>query len=202
MSDRTCSVEDCEKPLKARGLCGTCWYQARKAGMPLIYEYKGRRQIAVTPLADRYWAKVIKTSIHTDDCWGWSGYCDPNGYGRLGAERSRKVLLAHHVSWDIHFPDNPRTTLNICHKCDNPPCTRPDHLFLGSQVENIQDMIKKGRGAKGIRHFNVKLLETDVRLIRTQYDAKVKRSDIAQQFNVSAGTVTRIGKRQGWTHID
>lgn len=77
-------------------------------------------------------------------CWEWQGTRDRAGYGQ--AKAGRKTVRAHRLSWRIHrgvIPDG----FIICHKCDNPPCVRPDHLFVGTHQDNSQDMMNKGRGA-------------------------------------------------------
>jgi hypothetical protein len=83
----------------------------------------------------------------TDDCWVWNGTCWEKGYGRLGDKR------AHRVMWAIvNGPIPPG--LQVLHHCDNPPCVRPEHLFLGTQLDNMRDMIAKGRKVvvKGAAH--------------------------------------------------
>lgn len=94
------------------------------------------------PEAERFWEKVKKTP----SCWLWTG-AHKDGrwpYGVLGGGASRVPKLAHRVSWELHhgpIPDG----MNVLHKCDNPPCVRPDHLFLGTLSDNTQDMVAKGR---------------------------------------------------------
>lgn len=90
-------------------------------------------------VSDRFWRKVLKTP----DCWAWSGAKQRRGYGCMettkGVNRS-----AHRVSWELHFGEIPKG-MCVLHKCDNPECTRPDHLFLGTLKDNTKDMISKGR---------------------------------------------------------
>ena len=87
-----------------------------------------------------FWAKVDKSG----ECWTWTGARDPRGYGRLG--RGRKTLFAHRFSWEEENGPIPNG-LFVCHSCDNPACVRPSHLFLGTQKDNIRDMMSKNRGA-------------------------------------------------------
>src|SRR4030043_361681 len=86
----------------------------------------------------RFWNKVNKT----DDCWIWTAYCNKKEYGCFKFQD--KSELAHRVSWIIHNGPIPNG-LHVLHKCDNPPCVRPDHLFLGTDKDNANDRISKGR---------------------------------------------------------
>lgn len=93
-----------------------------------------------TPLAVRFWAKVEKTPT----CWEWRG-ATVTGYGHISMGGVLgKIRLAHRISWEMHngpIPDG----LHVCHRCDNPKCVRPDHLFLGTDLDNAQDRDAKGR---------------------------------------------------------
>lgn len=92
---------------------------------------------------DSFWKKVIKM----EGCWDWKGYKNKQLYGRMGVGPSQCVN-AHRVSWVIHFGEIP-DGLFVCHKCDNPSCTNPEHLFLGTRQDNAYDMMIKKRS----KHF-------------------------------------------------
>ena len=99
------------------------------------------------PMEERFWALVDKSG----DCWLWLGWKDQYGYGRIGKERSDRKELTHRYSAMLHFPDfDP--SMYVLHTCDNPSCVNPDHLFLGDQFANMQDMAAKGRGNAGLTH--------------------------------------------------
>lgn len=97
------------------------------------------------PLTQRFWRKVERS----DGCWLWTGVRTGRGYGRIqqGGLEKRKALLVHRLSWELHFGAIP-AGLVVCHKCDVPLCVRPDHLFLGTQRDNIADCIAKGRSVR------------------------------------------------------
>jgi transcriptional regulator with XRE-family HTH domain len=101
-------------------------------------------------IRDVFWPKVDTRPGHgpNGDCWIWTGYADPSGYGSLAGGAlfpgRHSPVKAHQASWVLHNGPIPKG-LYVCHKCDNPPCVRPDHLFVGTQKQNIRDAMRKGR---------------------------------------------------------
>jgi HNH endonuclease len=150
---------------------------------------------------DRFWLKVNKTS----DCWEWTGSIFENGYGRLRDNEKRGCFVrAHRIAWIIcngAIPDN----LKILHKCDNPICVRPSHLFLGTQKENLLDMTRKGRRRSnsniGEKNPRAILTEKEVLEIRKDLKNNIKYKKLAKQYNVSISTINNIKRQKSWTHI-
>ena len=116
---------------------------------------KGRiiRCISVIPLSVRFWDKVQKT----ETCWLWYGATDPDGYASFKNPSKGYMDKAARISWELANGTIPEG-LFVLHTCDNRLCVRPDHLFLGTQLDNIKDMVSKGRqrGAPGARNRNWK----------------------------------------------
>ncbi len=143
----------------------------------------------------RFWSKVEKT----DGCWLWTGCIKRDGYGKVRI--SQRSFIAHRVSWELSFGAIP-DFLHVLHRCDNPACVRPEHLFLGTQRDNVADMDAKGRrgevNMRGERHPQARLTEADVRLIRSSLE---HRSVLARRFGVTGQAITDVRRRKSWKHV-
>lgn len=131
-----CAVDECDEAAVARGWCHHHWYGWRAHGDPLAASRRGPN----LPLEQRLWAGVDTTG----DCWVWTRSTADFGYGKIGD--GSRVRGTHVVSWELTNGPVPEG-LWVLHRCDNPPCVRPEHLFLGTAADNNQDMIRKGRAA-------------------------------------------------------
>lgn len=178
----------------------------------------GNRDRPRIPWQERFWAKVDK---QPDGCWLWTAGCIPSGYGIFGIE-PKKLVLAHRVSYELVYgllaPGQ-----NVCHDCDRlyPPgdssyrkCVRPDHLFSGTQSENVSDMVTKRRQAVGGRtgarvhpeaiargehHGCAKLTGDAVREIRRRFAAgEMRPMELARTFGVSPSTMTVLLHGKTW----
>lgn len=150
--------------------------------------------------ADRFWEKV---AIRPAACWKWTGQQGHCGYGRLEERRGhcRKVIYAHRVSWEIHFGAIPKGK-HVLHRCDNPSCVNPAHLFLGDQRTNNADKIAKNRQAKGIRFPRAKLNDAAViEIWRLNKIEKQTQQSIADRFGVSISQINFVLKRRTWKHV-
>jgi hypothetical protein len=149
----------------------------------------------VPPLEERFWKSVKKT----DGCWFWIAAASQDGYGEISIKG--KNVGAHRISWVLHYGEIP-DGLWVLHKCDNPPCVRPDHLFLRTQKHNLADAASKARMSSGSRHYKAKLTKEDVRLIRDWYATDtVSQSFIAEKFAVDQTIISDIVRRKSWKHI-
>ena len=142
---------------------------------------------------DSFWARVDRTG----DCWLWKG-CQTKGYGVVA--RSGRQTYAHRYAHEITHGPIPKGSY-VCHRCDQPLCCRPEHLFLGSQTDNMRDAAAKGRVARGERNGQAKLTEDAVREIRARRAAGEKLTDLARQYGVVFGIVSAIAHRRIWRHV-
>lgn len=146
----------------------------------------------------RFFAKVVKTP----GCWLWSGAKLESGYGVFKGDGMR---LAHRISWAMHNGAIPNG-LFVLHKCDNPSCVNPDHLFMGTHTDNMQDMLKKGRKSlvrkTGEQNGNSILNAAQVVEIRKIAAAKtMPHRAIAAQYGVSIHLIRKVVYREVWKHI-
>lgn len=144
---------------------------------------------------DRFWKKVNKIP---GGCWLWTAASLRGGYGVFWYQKHQHN--AHRVSWILSNGDIPGD-LFVLHRCDNRACVNPQHLFLGTQKENIHDMIRKNRrhSTAGENAPMRKLVWSEVHTIRHLYFAERRsQQEIAEHFSISRQNITRICSRQQW----
>jgi hypothetical protein len=163
------------------------------------------------PLEARFWSQVDKNGpppAHVPDlgnCWTWSAHRDPNGYGRIGTgsriDGSRRKELAHRVSWFLAHSKWP--TDCVLHKCDNPSCVRPEHLFEGDRRDNAIDMVSKRRNypARGEQSGMSKLNNAAVAEIRFAAASGASIRALAERFGVHCDTIYAVVQGKSWRHV-
>jgi hypothetical protein len=137
---------------------------------------------------ERFFSHVKKTS----NCWLWTGCCNKGGYGRFSIPTQTWTLLAHRISWEIFKGEIPKG-MDVLHHCDNPPCVRPKHLYLGTDADNVRDRHQRGRDAHlyGEDSSSAKLTFKKAQWIRKHY--KFRQAKIlAKKFGVERQTILRI----------
>jgi len=168
----------------------------------------------------RFWFKVEKTD-DGDGCWLWTGFRNRGGYGLIGICEGGKTVAsisASRQAWIFThgpIPDG----LQVCHHCDNPPCVRPDHLFLGTGKQNIQDAVSKGRmlgrtrtqplgpkipsgGMRGVLHHCARFTVDDIRTMRQRYDSgEASMCQLAREYGANVGHMSRILRRLYWKSV-
>ena len=128
----------------------------------------------------------LTVAVSSNGCWEWTGLLDRNGYGKMSYQG--KLMFVHRVSYSLFRGEIPRG-MNVCHKCDNPKCVCPDHLFLGTQKDNMHDCIRKGRRNS---HKRRKLTNEQASEVRDRLLRGEGQLSIANDFHVSQATVSLI----------
>jgi hypothetical protein len=165
----------------------------------------------------RFWKKVQRT----EGCWWWTGGTDGNGYGAFWVPGLGRMDKAPRVSWRLTFGEIP-DGMWVLHKCDHPSCVRPDHLFLGTNQENMRDCGRKGRhwtqmnpdkakhnvalarrflDPRGRGNGCAKLSDDAVREIRSRNTAGETQTSLAVEFGVARSTVTWVVRGGTWKHV-
>lgn len=133
-------------------------------------------------------------------CWEWVGNTSTRERGQFWI--GGKQDYCHRIAWQLS--NGPITDgLHVLHRCDNPPCVRPDHLFLGTHQDNMKDRDEKGRGVtpKGSGHGMAKLTEDQIPVIRSLRLEGLTYLKIAERFGVSKDMIYRICKGMNWSHV-
>ena len=148
-------------------------------------------------LPHRFWTKVEKTPT----CWLWQGAKDSRGYGSFYFNGS--VKSTHRLVYET-LVDSISIGLYVLHICDNPACVNPDHLFLGTQKDNVQDCLSKGRRSiqKGENNNFSILNEELVRTIRRLRNNKLTLAEIANTLNINLNTIRNVVYGKTWAHIE
>lgn len=196
-----CSFQGCVKKAHSKGLC-IAHYQQQRQGRelrPLQQQFHGLSE------QDRFFKWISKLP---NGCWRWMGSIkqrknrpQSEWHGQWRNEAG-EIELCHRAAWRILVGVIPRDAL-VLHRCDNPRCCNPEHLFLGTQADNVSDMWDKGRARPGISrgasHGMSKLTEALVREIRV---SKESGPAIARRLGVSTTQIYDIRNRRSWAHIE
>lgn len=154
-----------------------------------------------TPLVDRFFRYVGART--PGGCILWTGPAIEHGYGCLSdsGPKKKRHVLASHIAYELFYGPVPNG-LHVLHKCDNPPCVAPSHLFVGTNADNIADKLAKGRQSRGESHGFARLTEAKVREIRKRYaTGGVFQHQLASEYGVSRGTVQYIVEGKTWRHV-
>lgn len=148
-------------------------------------------------ISERFWEKV---SIGQDnECWIWKGAKIGRGYGYF--RTGKKCTHAHRFAYEYTYGAIPNE-LKVLHKCDNPLCVNPNHLFLGTNKDNTQDMITKGRRfqppTKGENNGNAKLSQENIDTIRNLYFSGVRQKELVKLFGISRSQISKIINFETW----
>lgn len=146
-----------------------------------------------------FWSRVGAPT--PTGCREWTGFVNQRGYGMM-AWRGRNGHLAHRLAWELtHGPISPG--LFVCHRCDNPSCCNPEHLFLGTVADNNRDMMEKGRNVtlRGERNGRAKLTREQVLRLREAKSRGEPIWQIGKDFGVSKSTAYAAARGEFWSHV-
>jgi HNH endonuclease len=183
---RRCSVVGCEKPHKDSGLCAM--HKARQ-------ERHGNAEYEPPNYEQRFMKYVNKQE---DGCWIWTG-AETKGYGKFRIGKTN--LNAQRASWILFRGVKEEIKgKNVCHTCDTPLCVNPEHLFVGTTQDNVDDKMKKGRykPVVGVNQKNAKLDDDKVRQIRAGI---MTIRAMAKHFGVSLSLIKEIRSGKRWKHV-
>lgn len=147
---------------------------------------------------DRFWSKVNKDD---SDCWNWNAYYDKDGYGQI--KINGKNMGAHRVAFEIYHNQKIKEGMFILHSCDNRKCVNPAHLREGTQQENINDKVERGRcrngNLKGEAHGSSKLTQQQVNEIRERYAVgNISQKELGEEYGVKQTTICDIIRFKLW----
>lgn len=194
------------------------WPKSEPFGLPapesdIMHTRNADGKFATQNAFDRFTSKI---SPQPSGCWHWTGTMNAYGYGMFSV--GKRNYAAHRYAFQLANGIDP-AGFCVCHRCDNPPCVNPAHLFLGTTQDNIADKLSKGRQrgpAAGVEHFSklrpegvkrgsqlpqARLSENDVRRIRELYSNGQTQTSIAAEFGICASNVGKIVRGQGWGHV-
>lgn len=180
-----CKVEGCDREWRTRGWCTNHYNQWRAAG--------GEK---LPPIADKARFYQFVTPGAPDECWEWQGSINPRGYGRFRYQ-GKASYGAHRASYILHkgpIPDG----LMVRHACDNPSCVNPNHLDVGTVLDNARDAVERDRYATGERNVRAKLTKREVLEILYRLSRGESRRAMREQYGVSKAQIQRIAAGRSW----
>jgi len=168
-----------------------------------------QKQLTVLSAEDRFWANVIK-SDDPNGCWLWSAAAATGKHGTFYVGGGK--VQASHFAWESANGRPVPEGLWVLHHCDNPPCVRPDHLYVGTHLDNVRDAIERDRyaignalhhatRARGERQGSAKLRDADVLAIRAKSRAGASLRQLAAEFGISKSQAGRIVRGEVWQHL-
>lgn len=205
MSDITCSIDGCKSKHKGHGWCNKHLRRWRLYGSPTgkPTTRASYTDTAIERVVRIGWTEVVRRP-ELGPCWEWNGARGQAGHGQIRMHGSTRQV--HRVTLEHHSGPIPEGE-NSLHRCDNPPCLNPDHLFAGTQKENMHDMWRKGRQQLyvdqplGSRHPGAKLTEAQVLELRAMRQGGATYQSLVVRFGISKTNVADIVKRKIWRHI-
>lgn len=185
-----CNHSGCDELAKSKGYC------LRHYKLFWKYGETTERGARHAPPEERFWRFVKKS----DGCWIWTGHKDKDGYGTLTIKKENgghTPIRAHRFSMMLHSKTLDDGVLAL-HRCNNPSCVNPDHLYAGDQIQNMQDRIAYRGDWKGEKHFNAKITEETAEKVLL-FDGPAYKA--AEMYGISASQARNIKTGKQWRHV-
>jgi hypothetical protein len=197
---KICSVGDCHNKYYAKWYCQKHYQRLTRWVIRSVKDRKWHHWRSL----DKLWENVDKDwpiiEYVWTPCWLWKWHTTNGWYGIITI--NNKWIRTHCLSWEIHNKQKIPKWMHTCHKCDNPSCINPEHLFLWTPKENAQDKVKKWRAYswdhKWEKSWRAKLKESDILKIRI--DTR-KYLEIANEYKIDTSSVSDIKRKKTWKHL-
>jgi hypothetical protein len=195
---RPCNAKNCERIIKGNSVY--CSKHKRVFGHHGDADFVHQRLLT---LKQRFDQKYQKCPV--SGCWNWTGSTNQSGYGTMAP--NEWGTLAHRISYGLNVGPVPKGKgphgTCVCHRCDNRLCVNPEHLFLGSNADNLADRDAKGRqvAMRGSRNGHSKLNESDIVQIRAMFHRGAKLREVAERFSISKANASDIKRGKIWAHV-
>ncbi|RKW71776.1 HNH endonuclease signature motif containing protein [Galactobacter caseinivorans] len=193
MADRPCKIDACAKPAYTQGLCRMHHTRIKRHGSPHTVLPKA------VPRSDE---EILRRNVPDrplDQCWIWQGFRDRQGYGKVS--HRGHPSRAHRVVYEYLVGEIPAGKV-LRHSCDNPPCVNPSHLQPGTDAENVGDMVRRGRSARGSKHRAAKLTEAQVSEIRARFaEGGCTSAQLANEYGLTQTPMSQLLRGITWRHV-
>lgn len=194
-----CKIAECAAVAKSQGLCDKHYTRLRRHNNPSVTLRASRDASLVERLEFTGWTEVTHRP-ELGPCWEWSGGRYASNYGQVstGANETQPAHRVAHVAWIGPIGEG----LDVCHRCDNPPCISPAHLFEGTRKDNMGDCAQKDRSAHGERQGGHKLTADEVRDIRAAYaTGKFTQRELGAAYGVAQTNISATIRRVTWARV-
>lgn len=190
-TQRGCAVEGCRRPFYGLGYCQLHYDRQRRCGKleePLYTTYKN------ASLEEKM--RLGAPPGRPDECWVWQRSLTSCGYPRTSHRGDRNIMI-HRLAYEIHRGPIP-PGLSVCHRCDNPKCVNPNHLFLGTVTDNQRDKFWKGRHPRCGTHGRARMTDDEARMVRATAKCPDDYRRFAKRFGVGYGTIYNLVVGKSW----
>lgn len=186
-----CITPECSRAQYRRRMCTPCYRRWRRVTPPA--------ERARPTVDQRFAAKVERGAA--DECWPWTGFRKAEEHGQFYVSRERGLVSAHTFAVELATGAPCPPGLEGCHRCDNPPCCNPAHVYYGTRQQNVDDCGHRGRRPRGERRHNARLGEAEVVQIRFRHAGGASAGALAKEFGVHVQTVWAAVYGKSWVHV-